>query len=667
MLYARVVVDVAARALNRYFTYSIPPELQDKVVPGSLVEVPFGPRKLAGFVVEDGCAEDFDEEKIRPIISVLNPVPFWGEELLALVAFMRRYYDCSWLDALTAAIPAPVLKKAKHALEKSRRIVKAKTVIIPSAPRYAGITPNVGQQEALRKISECAQTGKPLLLYGVTGSGKTEVYLRAVQEALNNGRQALVMVPELSLTPQAVSRYRGRLGNTVGVLHSGLSAPERRDYWWKMRLGELRVALGTRSAVFAPLDNLGIIVIDEEHETSYKQENIPRYHARQAAFKRATYNKCALVLGSATPSIESFYMAKTGHYQLAELRERPAGRELPNVQFVDMRKISGRRLLSPRLAEALRQRFADGQQTVLLLNRRGFSKYLQCSQCGYTAGCGQCSIALAWHKSDHCLRCHYCGHEEALPDVCPKCSSLNFKMGTPGTERLYDEVQELLPGARILRMDRDTTSRINAHETILKQFGEGDADVLIGTKMVAKGLDYPNVTLVGVVNADAELNIPDFRSAERCFQLLSQVAGRAGRGDVPGEVIMQAYGIEDSCFEAVRHHDYEALYNIEIAARKAALYPPFCRLVRVLMTDADAIKLKTEALALAASLVAKLPSECVVGPSPCPIERIRGMYRYHLLLKGANAQELIDLVHASPVYAKRKSSIILDPDPQSLT
>ncbi len=667
--YARVVVEVTARALNRPFTYGIPESLVGEAGVGSTVEVPFGPRQLLGFVVEVQAEPPVDAagHTLRPLLRVLDPTPFWGQDLLDLAGWMRRFYGCGWLDSLQAAIPGPVLRRVKAARTARRRGALREATRPEPAALYPEIALNPGQLAALQALREVRAEGGAVLLHGVTGSGKTEVYLRAVREVLDEGRQALVMVPELALTPQAVQRYRGRLGPTVGLLHSGLSDPDRRENWWALRRGELSVALGTRSAVFAPLARPGLFILDEEHETSYKQESSPRYHARQVAFRRAARHGAAVLLGSATPSLESYHLAEQGRYRLVELSARPGGRPLPGVRIVDMRSWRTNRLLSPALAQGIRDRAAAGEQVVLLLNRRGFANFLQCQECGYVPGCGQCSISLTFHRSRGLLRCHYCLHQQPPPDQCPNCRGHRFRLGGAGTERLEAEVRDLVPGVPLLRMDSDTTSGVGAHGRLLDRFGSGQAQILLGTRMIAKGLDFPGVTLVGVIRADAELHLPDFRAAERTFQLLAQVAGRAGRGQQPGEVFLQAMDPEHPCLVAAASHDYAGMYRAELAVRREAGYPPFCRLLRLVFSHPDPVQLEGVAERVGRELVRRLPQARVVGPAPCPVERLRGRYRWHLLLKGPRVQDLMDAArnYLQPPEGQ-EFQILADPDPQSL-
>ncbi len=665
MRYCRVVVDSNARELSRTFTYSIPEGLE--VGPGTAVEVPFGPRSLTGYVLELTDEVEFDAARIRPITQVLDARTLWGEELLRLAEWLRIFYSSTYQESLQTVIPGPVLARVK---KPAKRKLKAAKAIKGLGEAKALPTLRPAQAAALEALDASLQDGKPLLLFGVTGSGKTEVYLHAVSRTLEAGRQAIVLVPEVSLTPQAVDRYRGRLGDTVGVLHSGLSGPQRREQWWQLREGQLRVALGTRSAVFAPLADPGLIVVDEEHDGSYKQDQTPRYHARQVAAWRAARQSgpCALVLGSATPSLETFHLAGQGRYRMAQMQERASGAAMPSVSFVDMKR-HRRGSLSPPLLDRLRHVVAAGQQAVLLLNRRGFSQYLQCQDCGHVVGCDQCSIALTYHRRPPRLACHYCFEHRVVPDTCSECGGMQLEFKGTGTERLEEELEAALPGVTLARMDRDTTGKVGAHAEILQRFGSGEAQILLGTQMVSKGLDFPRVTLVGVLNADQGLNMPDFRAGERTFQLITQVAGRAGRADLPGEVLIQAMDPEHPVLLAAAANDYLGFAGEELAMRRSALYPPYCRLLRVLLASEQEEPLIRTAQALAIRLRgALLHDEQVVGPAPCPLPKLRGLYRWHMLLKGPKVQDLTGIAQKeiATVRAAGVVRIGLDPDPQSL-
>ena len=671
-MYARIAVYLAARALNCLLTYRIPEHLRNQIKLGCVVEIPLRSSAQLGVVVElvDELTEEEEKFQLRDVVSLLDSEPFWGEELMSLVQIMRTLYASTWFESFQTVVPGPVLHRLKAMWLKKRVLPERKGAGIKKTNFYPEIPLTSVQERAVETICHCAENGKPVLLYGVTGSGKTEVYLRVLQHFLQKGKSGIVLVPELSLTPQAIERYCGRLGDCVGVLHSALSVTDRRNFWWAMRRQELSVALGTRSAIFAPFQNIGVICIDEEHESSYKQENQPRYHARQVAFMRAKEQGAALVLGSATPSLESFYLANKGAYTLIELPQRPGGKALPRVRIVDMRlRHNAGKVVSRELAQALKMRLENGEQSVLLLNRRGFANFIQCPECGFVYTCPNCTISLTWHKISQSMRCHYCDFKQNLAEICPQCQSKKFKYGTPGTERLSQELGELFPQAKISRLDRDTVGKIGSHARILQEFASGETQILLGTKMVAKGLDFPNVTLVGVLQADAELNIPDFRANERTFQLLSQAAGRAGRGAVAGEVILQAYDADNKILQAVVNHDYRSMYESELAIRKEMLYPPFSRLVRLILTGKDDDTVQEKAFNLGQILRENEDGFTVLGPAPCPIEKIKGKYRWHILLKSSvlkNSINACSVILDRFQDSKGNVQIVLDIEPQSL-
>ncbi len=672
-LYAKVVVDIRNRSLSRTFDYLIPDELREQLGPGSMVEVPFGNRELAGFVLRlsDRLEPGLEPERLKPLARLLDPEPIWEPELLELAEWLRLFYATTWQAALQTVIPGPVLARLRELMQvrkpKNRRGIADQRKMI--AGTTSRVELNAAQRSAVESILKATREARSVLLHGITGSGKTEVYLHAIEEVLSQGRSALVLVPEVSLTPQAVERYRDRLGDTVAVLHSGLTDKQRRQEWWDLREGRCRVALGTRSAVFAPLSKLGLVVIDEEHDGSYKQSGEPRYHARQVAVWRARKSGCGVVLGSATPSVESYFLARTGYYQLLELLERPSGQPLPPVNLIDMKAYRGHRgLISPPLMAALEARQKRGEQSVLLLNRRGFSSYLQCMVCGEVRECPECSISLTFHKSRSKLVCHYCDRHERPPDVCWNCGSPQFSYQGAGTERLEAELKKRLPELRVARMDRDTTSKSGAHAEILQSFESGEFEVLVGTQMVAKGLDFPRVTLVGVVGGDGGLHLPDFRASERTFALLTQVAGRAGRARLAGEVFVQAYQADHPCLVMAAAHDYHAFYAREIELRKQLLYPPFCRLVRLGFSARDEGKVEAAARAAARFLARELQPEQILGPAPCPLHRLRGRYRWHLLLKGNKVQDLV-LLSRNYLESRNQTEdlrVYIDPDPQDL-
>ncbi|GCF95793.1 primosomal protein N' [Enterococcus florum] len=499
---------------------------------------------------------------------------------------------------------------------------------------------NPQQQAAYEAIHEkiVEQQHDVFLLEGVTGSGKTEVYLQTIADVLAQGQTAMMLVPEISLTPQMATRFKSRFGDEVAVLHSGLSQGEKYDEWRKLERGEARVVVGARSAVFAPLKQVGIIIVDEEHETTYKQEETPRYHARDLAIWRGAYHHCPVVLGSATPSLESRARAQKSVYQLLTISERANQQsQLPAVEIIDMREEMQRRLtssFSEKLEAKLRDRLAKGEQSVLLLNRRGYSSFVMCRDCGYVLPCPNCDISLTLHMDTKTMRCHYCGHEENIPHRCPNCGKDKIRYYGTGTEKVLEELEELIPEARVLRMDVDTTRRKGAHEKILDAFGNREADILLGTQMIAKGLDFPNVTLVGVLNADTALNLPDFRSSERTFQLLTQVSGRAGRGEKPGEVLIQTFNPEHYAIQLAQHHDYEGFYRMEMGIRHQTDYPPYYYTVKVTVSHQEELRAAQKAYQLAEQLKRELsPKSILLGPTTGAILRIKNRYYYQMVIK----------------------------------
>lgn len=495
------------------------------------------------------------------------------------------------------------------------------------------------QAKAFAAIAEPIEQSRyeSVLLHGVTGSGKTELYLQAIDRVLQKGKEAIVLVPEISLTPQMVRRFKERLGSRVAVLHSGLSSGERFDEWRKIRTGQCPVVIGARSAIFAPLNHLGLIIIDEEHESSYKQEENPKYHARTIAKWRAERHQAVLILGSATPALESYYLARTGTYRWVPLRHRVNQLPYPKVHIVDMRtemQKGNRSMFSKQLSEELINCVARGEQAVLFLNRRGFSTFVICRECGETLLCPDCDISLTYHRSNQTVRCHYCGYAEYLPELCPACESPHIRHFGVGTQRVEEELNRYFPDLRVIRMDVDTTSRKGAHERLLDAFGSGKADVLLGTQMIAKGLDFPKVTMVGVITADTVLHLPDFRAAERTFQLLTQVSGRAGRHEQPGHVVIQTYNADHYSIEMAASHQIAAFYRREAWVRKKHVYPPFCGLFQLLLTHPDQDKLLQIGQYIAAQLKASIPKSCeLLGPVPAMIPRIKNRYRQQIMVK----------------------------------
>lgn len=765
---ASVIVDVPARQTDKTFDYVIPDKYVGSILPGMRIIVPFGPRKIQGFVVDVKTDSNFT--KLKEIVEPMDLYPVLTKELLVLGDWLSEVTLCykisafqamlpaalkakyeknivlaehvtpgqlslplqpffvekdqlAWEDAIKLGILSEIQKEAvngnidvvyevKARIRKKRlkhiksllsveelknekynlstRAAKQLEVIdffiqrqepielrklleilnISSATVSSLVDKKIleeiemevyrdpyqnrhfektfplelteGQQKVIVPIQQMIvkDKHKVFLLYGVTGSGKTEVYLQSIQTVLEQGKEAIVLVPEISLTPQMVNRFKGRFGDQVAVLHSGLSAGEKYDEWRKIHKKEVSVVVGARSAIFAPFENIGIIIIDEEHETSYKQEETPRYHARDVAIRRAEYFQCPVVLGSATPSLESFARAQKGVYQLLSLPTRMNNQSLPAVEIVDMRdelKNGNRSMFSTSLFEKMQDRLEKRQQIVLFLNKRGYSSFVICRDCGYVVNCPHCDISLTYHRSQQQMKCHYCGHEEQVPKNCPECSSEHIRYFGTGTQKVEEELGKVLPEAKVIRMDVDTTSRKGSHEKLLQAFQDGKADILLGTQMIAKGLDFPNITLVGVLTADTMLHLPDFRSSEKTFQLLTQVSGRAGRHELPGEVVIQTYSPEHYSVELSGQQDYDQFYQQEMMMRKIHRYPPFYYLSLITITHEDLMKVVSVTEKLTKYLRSKLSNNAIVlGPVASPIPRINNRYRYQCLIKYKN-------------------------------
>ncbi|HLG28472.1 MAG TPA: primosomal protein N', partial [Paenisporosarcina sp.] len=486
------------------------------------------------------------------------------------------------------------------------------------------------------------------LLHGITGSGKTEVYLQAIERSLMDQKEAIVLVPEISLTPQMTNRFKERFGSLVAVLHSGLSTGEKYDEWRKIKRGEVKVVVGARSAIFAPFQNIGLIILDEEHEGTYKQDDSPRYHARDVAIWRSEYHHCPVILGSATPSLESYARAKKGNYSLLTLSKRPREQALPEVSVIDMReqlKNGNRSMFSLELAVAIRLRLEKGEQMVLFLNRRGHSSFVLCRDCGTVVECPNCDISMTYHRHQERIKCHYCGEESQVPNSCPQCSSEHIRFFGTGTQKVEEEIARFFPTARVLRMDVDTTRKKGSHEHILKMFGDGKADILLGTQMIAKGLDFPNITLVGVLSADTTLHLADFRAAEKTFQLLTQVSGRAGRHDKKGEVVVQTYTPEHYAIQFAKYHDFISFYNQEMMNRKQFAYPPFTFVVLIQITHEDVLMTAEYAHKAANWLRENLSNTAeIIGPTASSISRVQNRYRYQCLIKYKKEPMLPDVL-----------------------
>ncbi|MBN1460191.1 MAG: primosomal protein N' [Armatimonadetes bacterium] len=598
----------------------IPPRARERQI--RLLEISASPEQIERYCKER-CSRA--PARVAALRARLGTGPIQASELAACAGVSTAAVNGLIKDGLLRAHWTPVRRKPWESTQAART----------EPPE---LTPE--QAQAVGAIIESIEAARPdsFLLFGVTASGKTEVFLRALQRVLDRGKQALVLLPEISLSAQAVGIYRARFGDRVAILHSALSVGERWDEWQRIRTGEAAIVVGARSALFAPVRSLGLIVVDEEHESSYKQEQTPRYHARDVALKRAELNGCPVVLASATPSLESYFEAERGQHKLLRLSARIDERPLPRVQLVDMR---GRSRKAAILSTALRQAIAAclqrDEQVILFLNRRGFATFMLCPTCGEAVRCPDCGVSLKYYAESRRVRCHHCNRDERAPDLCAKCGSPQMRFSGFGTERVERELRRLFPTARVGRLDRDTTGRKGSHVQIVGQFHKTETNVLVGTQMVAKGFDFPNVTLVGVISADTSLGLPDFRAAERTFQLLTQVSGRAGRRDKPGEVVVQTYRPNDYSIEAASRHDYEGFYQREIEARRELNYPPFARLVNIVVSaheEKDAIA-RANALAQALESASSDLSVQVLGPAPAPLQRLRGRYRWHVIVKGA--------------------------------
>lgn len=727
---AEVLVEVPAREINRPFDYLIPTHLQQVISQGSRVVVPFGPRKVQGYVLQlkdKQATTEAATHKLKEIEHILDEFPPLTQELIELGKWMSLEYVCFLITALQALLPAVLKSKTKkivherkdgeletkyqvndkvtkksiamvspigsaeeladEKLQLSNRAKKQKEIIeyfqndpqpIPLVEllemcattrstvkqlEQSGILKieqqEVGrdpyqdrkfvqteplpltkeQQNAFEEIRSCVVQGeyKTFLLHGVTGSGKTEIYLQTIAYVMSKGKEAIVLVPEISLTPQMVERFKGRFGEQVAVIHSRLSAGERYDEWRKIRQGKVKVAIGARSALFSPFQNLGIIIVDEEHESSYKQEENPKYHARDVAIFRGQYHQAPVILGSATPTLESYARAQKGVYQLINLEERVQGRPLPKVEIVDMRSElheGNRSMFSRVLFDKITNCLEREEQMVLFLNRRGFSTFVMCRDCGFVQQCPHCDISLTYHKVTQSHRCHYCGYSEKQVQQCPECESEHIRFFGTGTQKVEEELHKHFPGIRVVRMDVDTTQKKGSHERLLQNFRDQRADVLLGTQMIAKGLDFEKVTLVGVIAADSLLHLPDFRAAEKTFQLLTQVSGRAGRHQLLGEVVVQTYTPEHYSVIAAAEHNYLSFYQQEMNHRHQRGYPPYYYITLITFTHED-IPVLVRACEQSVQWLKKQISvnSIVLGPVASPIPKIKDRYRYQCMIK----------------------------------
>lgn len=715
-----VLVEIVAKTTDKMFTYSVPKQMEKDISIGKRVLVPFGTRKLEGFILSVSTEKKNYDYELREIIKVIDKEPVLNEELINLGKFMSKKtlslliscYQTMLPTGLKAQRNIIVNKKYEKYLkikdtditvtnEKQKEIIS----LIKGSGRASkrecnkisayGVNRlmqlgviyeikeeqyrlNIDAEKQKKKIVLTEQQQsiinrilnnkgyKPYLLYGVTGSGKTEIYMHVIEKVLKDGKEAIVLVPEISLTPQMVNNFKKRFGNNIAIIHSRLSQGERYDEWRKIVRKEVSIVIGARSAIFVPFNNIGVIIIDEEHSTTYKQENNPHYLTSDIALYRGKYHNCSVVFGSATPSIESYTRAKLKIYELLELKQR-INNNVPTIRLIDMneeRKFNNH-VLSQTLKNKILEKINKGEQVMLLLNRRGYNTMVVCQDCGSTTKCPNCDIPLIYHKANNKLQCHYCGYISFNKNKCSSCNSTNVNQYGLGTQRLEEQVNELIPGAKTIRMDVDTTTRKGSHERILKSFENQEYNILIGTQMISKGLDFALVTLVGVINGDASLNIPDFRSAERTFQLLNQVSGRAGRSDHLGEVVIQAHNFDHYSIKFAIKSDYIGFYNEEIKIREFLGYPPFYNLTLIKVSGKDETVVEQEISKISNYLKNNVLGDVkILGPSTSSIPKINNVYYYQIILKYKNSKELYPVLKdINKLHNSKKTKIVIDINP----
>lgn len=709
-MFAEVIVDISASAVDKIYDYDIS---GFDVSEGYRVLVPFGKFSTEGFVIRVKNTTDYDVSKIKKIIRPIDDFAVITKEMIELMHQMCKAYHLKYIDALRLFIPSEMRTgKVKGLSKKVLQFVGNKQDILKSLRKNAKnqldllnflqegqkyyksdlnaqFTPiavnkllqmgclqetieNVLRSPDYIKIDATKVKHTPLqskainqiltggarthLLFGVTGSGKTEVYMSVIQSVIQCGKTAIMLVPEISLTPQVLANFKARFGAKVAILHSGLSSGERFDEWKRIRFGEAKIVVGARSAIFAPVLNLGVIIIDEEHEQSYSSESNPRYFTKDVATFRKEYNVCPLVLGSATPSLESFLKAEQGEYNLIEMPTRINGKEMPKIQIVDMLgeiRAGNSGVFSRTLLYELDNCVKNNKQAMLFINRRGFSSFMRCTDCGYIAKCSECDVSLVYHKGDNQLKCHYCGKRYRVLDKCPGCGSVKIRQGAVGTERVVDELKKYFPNVKILRMDNDTTQVKNAYQKILTEFGATKPAILVGTQMIAKGHDFKDVTVVGIVDADQSLYQSDYKSTERTFELITQMAGRAGRSDAEGKVILQTYAPRHYAYKFIANYNYKGFYNKEINLRETALFPPFTTIIRLLFTS-DSEEKAREAVKKCHGKIFDLAQQykdnfVYYDAMKSPVSRIKNKFRYQILirLKNQNIKEIIDKIYSA--------------------
>ena len=656
--------------LEKSFHYLIPSSLEQALQPGMRVIAPFGPREQTGIVLRRLAESPLAQ--LKAIRRVLDPEPVVTDERWALAEWVAKEYYCSLGEALFAMVPSALrMPKPAPSTDPSTPLPPGAAALALEPP--LALTPL--QQHVFTILTGMLDRSKAAfaLLHGVTGSGKTELYLQAIHRVLQQGRSAMCLVPEIALTPQTIEWFQARFGSAVAVWHSRLTPRERSQAWANLAAGTRRIVVGTRSAVFAPLRQLGLIILDEEQEQSFKQQDAPRYHARDVACARAKLTGSLVLVGSATPSIESFYAASQPGGHLLNLPERIEGRPLPQVEVIDMREqlVNRRRMatFSGQLQRALEQAVERGDQVMLLLNRRGFARTAQCQTCAAVARCHRCSVPLVYHATEHRLVCHYCDYREPPPDICAECRKGSIRLRGAGTERVESELHRLFPVASIGRMDADTTRARHSHRAMYDAIKSQQIGVLVGTQMIAKGFDFPQVTLVGVVSADTSLNLPDFRAGERTFDLLTQMAGRAGRGQQPGRVLIQSYCPEHYAIQTASRQDYAEFYRQELAMRQRLMLPPFRRLIELTMRGSSQQQLQASADALAQALREQIKASgravALYGPAPHRIPRLRRSYQVCLLMKARRVEEMLEALRHTlqPGRKFRGLPVTVDVDP----
>jgi primosomal protein N' (replication factor Y) len=652
-----------ALPVDKPFHYSIPQSLLDKVKPGMRVEIPFGSRKAIGFVTS--VVESTPVENVKEILSLVDNEVVVNDKMYELAEWLSKNYMCSFGEALACILPSSIrppkrLPKAEKPLDN---------IVLPNAKP----TLNDWQKEVVDKIVAAAKAGSSdvFCLHGVTSSGKTEVYLHAIEEVIKIGKSAIFLLPEISLTPQFICIVENRFPGLVGVWHSRLSAGKRYKTWEKARTGVIKIMLGTRSGLFAPFSNLGLIIMDEEHEPTYKQDQKPQYQSREVVEAQTKIHNAVAVMGSATPSLEVYYKAKQGIYKLLEMNERIDQRALPKVTLVDIANMPVKsKIISKELHLALTKILARREQAIIFLNRRGFSPGVSCPKCGNVWQCPRCSVSLVYHKPENNLRCHYCNYTHPWPGICPTCKNKDLSVYGIGTQKVEQELNNMFPQSKIFRLDKDTASSHEVYHKAYQEFKDENYDILIGTQMVAKGFDFPRVTLVGVIDADTALYLPDFRAAERTFQLITQVAGRSGRSSLGGEVVVQTHYPGHYALLAAKDHNYTEFYDKEIVNRKQMNYPPFSRLANILVRASKEEK--------AIELINRVNEDLkafrdkngfkydILGPTPAAHSKIRRLFRYQVLIKGSSDEVLLAARTIRNYYVPKGIFVSIDVDPQNV-